>query len=87
MQQIKTIGALVVLFLWSPGPGSDAAAGTAGSAAGTAGTAGVSWDITEDIKMKNSMETRDDFPVISILIQGVMPDNITLHTLPVSHKS
>ena len=83
MQQIKTIGALVVLFLGSPGPGRDAAAGTA---AGTAGTAGVSWDITEDIKMKNSMETRDDFPVISILIQGVMPDNITLHTLPVSHE-
>ena len=80
MEQIKTIGALVVLFLWSPGPGSDAAA------AGTAGTAGVSWDITEDIKMKNSMETRDDFLVISILIQGVMPDNITLHTLPVSHE-
>ena len=83
MEQIKTIGALVVLFLWSPGPGRDAAAG---AAAGTAGTAGVSWDITEDIKMKNSMETRDDFPVISILIQGVMPDNITLHTLPVSHE-
>ena len=79
MQQIKTIGALVVLFLWSPGPGSDAAAVTAG-------TAGVSWDVTEDIKIKNSMETRDDFPVISILIQGVMPDNITLNTLPVSHE-